>query len=213
MKAGNSILFFVVLAASFMGCKKEAIEVHPELEGHWRTEAVGPYGVVLVIKEGKESFYNNYDRPDFSERGEVKIKEKNLKIGHYEMAITEYPHYNSNGDYGMVIDGYWLIKSITPRVLGVQAFTDHADLGLWFASPGEQGFTNGYFKNNLISLDLQYKLQNAPDWITLTNWNFGSVEAASITGLLPASVYECRMKAHYPWGDSEYSIITIFTTQ
>jgi hypothetical protein len=204
-------LFFSFIAAiviTVCGCKKEAIEVHPEMEGHWRTAAVGPGGAVLNITEGTSS-YNNYDGSEIHTDGTAKIKGNRLKIGREEFQIIAFPHYDGNGDYLMNIDGSKMIKSITPRTLGVDEFADHAKLYLWFASPSDQGFTHGYFHDRVESLDLQYKLQSETIWTTITGW--GNPDYI-ITGLASASVYQCRIKVHYEWGDSEYSGITTFTT-
>lgn len=202
-------LFLVVCAALFINsCKKEALKVHPEMEGHWRTTAVGPDGVIVEIKDGGTSTYNNYGEPgDPSSSGTAKLKSNQLKIGKEVLIIEEFPHYNYEGDYGMLTNKGWLIKSITPRILGIEQQPGNVHLSLWFADPSDQGFTHGYFNDHLETLDLQYKLQSASAWITITNWTTGD-----INNLLPASIYECRMKAHYPWGDSEYSLVTTFTT-
>jgi hypothetical protein len=210
MKPLQSIVLLVAFTALFAGCRKEAINVHPEMIGHWRTAAVGPGGTILEINEETSSM--TYNRPYERTIGKAKLKGNTLKIGREEFEVTEFPHYDGNGDYIIKIDGGVLIKSITPRVLGVTTFSDHATLGLWFASPGDQGFTNSYFKDNLTSLELQYKLQSASAWTTITNWTVLGSGEGEITGLDPASVYECRTKAHYPWGDSDYSVITTFTT-
>ena len=197
-----------VFTIAFCGCKKEALQVHPEMEGHWRTAAVGPGGMIIVITDGKTSTYNDYGAPgDPSSKGTAKLKAMELKIGNEVLTVNEFPHYAANGDYGMTVDGQWLIKSITPRVSGIDEYSNLVDLHLWFADLTDQGFTHGYFRDRVESLDLQYKLQTDPAWITITNWT-----APGITNLLAASTYECRIKAHYPWGDSEYSQVITFTT-
>jgi hypothetical protein len=208
MKSSKIISFFFLFAILFFGCRKEAIEIHPEMEGHWRTEAVGPGGVVVEIEEGKQSSYFNSDVPEeINEKGKARIKGDKLKIGKEELTINEFPRYDMNGDYSMVVNGNTLIKSITPRVTNIDTFSDHVYIYLWFAGLSDQGFTNGYFHEHMQSLDLQYKLQSDLSWTTITNWT-----SQTINNLSPASTYEFRIKAYYPWGNSEFSQVQTFTT-
>ncbi len=208
MRSTKSIAAIFLFIIAFCGCKKEAVEVHPQMKGHWRTGAVGPGGTIIVITEGGTSTYNAYGGAgDPSSSGSAKLKGMELKIGKIVLTVNEFPHYSSNGDYGMRVQGSWLIKSIAPRVPGIDVYTNLVDVHLWYADLSDQGFTHAYFRDRVESLDLQYKLQTDTTWTTITNWT-----APGITNLLAASAYEYRIKAHYSWGDSEYSPVGTFST-
>jgi hypothetical protein len=209
MRPTKIILILFCFSIAFCGCKKEdVLEVYPEMEGYWVTAAYGPGGTVIDITEGKNSNYNRYEGSEIHAKGKATIKGNSLKIGKEEFIIREFPHYDGNGDYSMKINTDVVIKSIAPRVLGIDEYPNLVDLHLWYADLSDQGFTHRYFRDRVQSLDLQYKLQTDTAWTTITNWT-----APGINNLLAASTYDCRIKAHYSWGDSEYSRSTTFTTQ
>ena len=179
------------------------------MEGYWISYNYYPdghTGQYLYIHDGKSSVYYSGNGDNVNVKGRAKIHDEKLRIKNETLKISVFPAYSEKGDYRMIANGYNLIKSAAPRISTTNITTSEATLIIHLGDYA----AGTYFLENAESFDVDYKLQADSAWTTI-NWqpNINHI----ITGLLPASTYECRMKANYPWEDSEFCPTITFTTQ
>jgi hypothetical protein len=90
----------------FWGCRKEVLEIHPEMEGTWTSEnyKLSDKEKIVIKHNGDGSYERTVSSQTSIEKGEAKISNNVLKIGKSKFKIIAYPAYDSDGNYYLVTD-------------------------------------------------------------------------------------------------------------
>jgi hypothetical protein len=204
MRPTKIIAAFCLFAIALGGCKKEALEVHPELVGIWNSEYYTSHGgTSIIIEENNEALYKekaNGHTNDYS--GKAKMKNDRLKIGKANLNITTYPTYDSEGNYYFESDRgkfFGAYAAVNPNV----TVTGSTAVFEWTFS-----ITPADVRDNM---SIDYKIASSSAWITI-NCPQG-VDQYALEGLAPATAYEWRIKSVRGTHSSQYSAVQTFTTQ
>jgi hypothetical protein len=180
MKSAKTILILFCFSIAFCGCKKDAVEIHPDLLGIWNSDS----GNKLIIKSDEKSSYTIGIYPNAkTEQGKAKIKNDRLKVGHAELHITSYPAYDSDGNYYFLTDEGKFYGAYA--VLNPAATVSGNDVTFsWTNVVSPEGWSDGK--------RIEYKLTSSSTWMSFgADW---SPSSYLLTGLAPG-IYEWRIKS------------------
>jgi hypothetical protein len=204
MKPVKSILFLVAFASIFMGCRKEALEVYPDLEGEWNSELFTEQNGILirVLQPGQDSYYTEIiDGDRTNEVGKAEIKNDILKIGKNKIKITSYPGYDNLGNYSFnTTDG---------KFIGAYAVVHPEAIAVGTTATFQWEIPRQGSKVDTKFID--YKISANEEWTTIDCSQH--VGGYILSGLQPATSYEWRIKTKRGIHSSAYSAIQTFTTQ
>lgn len=203
MRPIRIIAVIFLFAIVFCGCKKEVLEVHPELEGIWNSEYYTSDGhSKIVIEENGHAMYEkkgyNASPGEEKESGTAKIKKDVLKIGHAEFKITAYPAYDSDGNYffetafGKYFGAYAVIN---PQV----SVTGSNALFSWTFTTTPADWSD--------DKQIDYRMVPNQTWTSVTCP--GSPSQFLITGL-SSGTFEYRLKSTRGNHSSQYSPVQTF---
>jgi hypothetical protein len=202
MKRQSFFYFIVAVAITVCGCKREALEVHPELSGDWYSEYYTSHGGSEIhIANGSATykiFGSNAEAKTYS--GEAKIKNDKLKIGRADLEISSYPSYDSQGNYVFVTNAGKFIGCLA--VINPTATVNGT--AVTFAWTRSSTFDVSEDKS------IDYKPASSSSWITASCSS--GVDEYTITGLSPGTIYEWRIKSVRGNHASQYSAVATFTT-
>jgi hypothetical protein len=203
------ILFFSIL---FFGCRKEAIDINPDMEGSWRSYPSSWDNDIINIGTGQSTYYQHQlaqgQRPK-NYSGKAKIKDDILYIGKFSEHIDFYPGYDTTGNNIMIVQGITYYGAQYPGDVFTRVSNDTTYFTWRAYSGGDEKMVMDYKPSSSSTWETKEFTKN--DYTTLD----GQVKRY-ITGLLPATTYDWRMKSVNGEGSAEhsskYTPVQTFTT-
>jgi hypothetical protein len=204
MKPLRYFIFFFAFLGIISGCKKNALDVYPDLEGKWNSELyTDQNGSIMEIQQPdlKSYFIKIIDGESSRDRGFAKIKNDILKIGYNDFEITRYPGYDTDGNYSFDTNAGTFIGAYA--VAGPIATVSGTSVTFGWTSPPAGAIIDAKF--------IDYRIVSTSAWTTIACPQY--VSDYTLTGLLPATTYEWRIKTTRGIHSSRYSTLQTFTTQ
>lgn len=221
-QAAKQILISSLVLLLFYGCRKEAGDLYPDMIGVWeynmRVGTPDNTGILLTINEGK-SEWCEYPQQNQDKNlngslytGKAWIKDNQFNLQRIQVEINELPHYDADGNYVMKLGNRTFFAAMVPQ--NVQAVPQQADTVTFF-------WSNATEYAGFPEIRIEYKTVSETVWTEVnTNYDYQASHNAlyfspqrSLTGFLPATTYEWRMKTINGIHESGYTAVQTFTTQ
>jgi hypothetical protein len=197
-------LVLIIFSIAFCSCRKDALEVDPDLEGQWNSESyTEENGILIYIKQPDlKSYYTEIvNGIDEKQMAKAKIKKNILKIGYKHFEITRYPGYDGDGNYSFDTNLGTFIGAYA--VVGPAATVSGTSVTFGWTAPPAGAMIDAKF--------IDYRVASTSAWTTIACPQY--VSDYTLTGLMPVTTYQWRINTTRGIHSSRYSPVYTFTTQ
>jgi hypothetical protein len=204
MRPTKIIAILFCFAITIFGCKKNALDVYPDLNGRWNSESyTDENGNIMQVQEPElKSYYTEITNGiDMRHSGKAKIKKNLLTIGEKQFEITRFPSFDNEGNFSF--------DTNVGKFIGAYAVVD--PIATVNGTSVTFGWTITTATMQIVdSKIIDYRQLSSPSWISITCDQYAP--DYTLQGLLPLTTYEWRIRTIRGTHFSQYSAIQTFTT-